>query len=839
MMMMADNPKITVEVEAKGVDGVEKKLDGVGTAGKKAEKSTSDFAKAMKTLADNSNRTNLLLQQVAEHTKKVERSTKKTSEEVRGLSHAMKGLVATALTYVGIGLVKSLADTADKFKLLQARVENASKSVELGAYNFEQLKQIAIQTGAEIDTVISTFQRLSLAKNSIGATNTELLEVTASVAKLGAVGGASVEEVKNATIQFGQALLGAKIQAEEFNSIRDALPKLLDKLSEGLGVSIGQLRQMLLDGKLLSKDVFSVLVTKTKEIDYEFGKFPATFQRLGNAISITFGSWITNIDKATDLSGTLIRFVERTGITVAQLEPIITRLVTGSIYGFKALGNVVLGVFSDIAGVIGFTVENSLRVIKQMVNAVNGITSKINLPAIPTDGIQAGIDASKPFRKNGFKNATNQYSRADINVGKAVSSVFGKIPTYEGPKKPLSSLFDKRGATETIPDKAKKAKKEGKTDAEKEAERQAKALAEKMKDLKRSLLDATTEATLSGKALEALSTGGLKAFEAQLKQNDAVTSFNSLMGDYLNKGNKQLEQLARQAVAQKQSAESLAKQADQMKNLKQAQADAQFALERELELRKAFEEGGIRAYELKEKELEQRERERALLGDGSLSDANTALANEVSLMEAKKTAMQTTTEKMVENAKQASESIRTALRSAFDNTIEHMVNGTSSFKDIMVGLLRQVAVQLIKVYTLKLLTGIIGGHMTGGVSAGAGAGNWDKLGNVFDIKAIPATGKATGGAVNAGQPYMVGETRPELFVPRTAGNIIAHPKAMASGGGTVQVINNMTINTSGKQNDATDVQEAGKELLAMMENKVRQVLRDESRQGGMLQRSFA
>ena len=50
-------------------------------------------------------------------------------------------------------------------------------------------------------------------------------------------------------------------------------------------------------------------------------------------------------------------------------------------------------------------------------------------------------------------------------------------------------------------------------------------------------------------------------------------------------------------------------------------------------------------------------------------------------------------------------------------------------------------------------------------------------------------GRQNGGPVNAGQPYIVGEAGPELFVPRSGGTIV--PNNELGGGGTV---NNITIN---------------------------------------------
>jgi phage-related minor tail protein len=201
-----------------------------------------------------------------------------------------------------------------------------------------------------------------------------------------------------------------------------------------------------------------------------------------------------------------------------------------------------------------------------------------------------------------------------------------------------------------------------------------------------------------------------------------------------------------------------------------------------------------------------------------------------------------------------------------------MLNGTASFKEIMVGLLRQIAVQLIKVYALQLIMGIIGRGQTGGANSGAFGGKltgvFDKIGQVFEVPVIPKNapqlsggfgpkspavlealgmgtieklgGRAGGGSVSANTPYMVGEVGREMFVPRTAGNIMRNDAMPSGGGGGVTVINNVTVNTQGGgKDDKQGLLEAGKQISDMIETKVRQVLKTESRQGGMLQRGFA
>ena len=88
------------------------------------------------------------------------------------------------------------------------------------------------------------------------------------------------------------------------------------------------------------------------------------------------------------------------------------------------------------------------------------------------------------------------------------------------------------------------------------------------------------------------------------------------------------------------------------------------------------------------------------------------------------------------------------------------------------------------------------------------------LGGLFKLK---PPGKAEGGPVEAGRLYMVGERGPELFLPRSAGEIIAHgsPRLAAAGNVTVNIDIGGIHST-----DGPGVKKALAETLPVIESRV-------------------
>ena len=113
------------------------------------------------------------------------------------------------------------------------------------------------------------------------------------------------------------------------------------------------------------------------------------------------------------------------------------------------------------------------------------------------------------------------------------------------------------------------------------------------------------------------------------------------------------------------------------------------------------------------------------------------------------------------------------------------ITGAKSFGDAMKSMAKSVVDSLIKMFVQYQITQPLFKALFGEDQSGSGG----IVRSLFGKKAI-------GGSVQAGQPYMVGERGPEMFVPNSQGSIVPNNK-MGGGGG---VVVNQTINvTTGVQ----------------------------------------
>ncbi|TGX17902.1 tape measure protein [Escherichia coli] len=210
--------------------------------------------------------------------------------------------IAAAFT---IETAKRLIAIGDEMATLQARITRLSPSIDTAKETMSALSAIASQTGNRLSETERLWESLTTALKSAGATNSQILALTSTLQKIGTIGGSSSEEMANALRQFGQSIAGGTVRAEEFNSILEQMPELARQIASGLGISIGDLRKRMLEGKLTAEDALNAIQKQSQSVNEEFDKMPVNIDRAKNSLDVAFKNAINDINQAIGLTSTL------------------------------------------------------------------------------------------------------------------------------------------------------------------------------------------------------------------------------------------------------------------------------------------------------------------------------------------------------------------------------------------------------------------------------------------------------------------------------------------------------------------------------------------------------
>ena len=205
---------------------------------------------------------------------------------------------------------KAFLVAADNMSQLNARIERLTGSAAAASQTMQNLMRISSATGGSLQDTAKLWETLSTALRDTGATNSQIIQLTETLQKIGRIGGSSSEEMANALRQFGQSISSGTVRVEEFNSILEQMPELARQIAAGMGVSIGELRQLMLDGKLTAEDALNAIQKQTGSVNAEFEKLPRTLSQANTALTNSFLSMIDSVNQATGASSGLVAIID-------------------------------------------------------------------------------------------------------------------------------------------------------------------------------------------------------------------------------------------------------------------------------------------------------------------------------------------------------------------------------------------------------------------------------------------------------------------------------------------------------------------------------------------------
>lgn len=247
-------------------------------------------------------------------------SADSAGRSMSGFKSVLSGVASAISVALIIDYGKAFLTVADNITQLQSRITRLSTDAATAMYTFETLTAIASTTGASLRDTAKLWEAMTSALKGTGATNTQILALTDTLQKIGRVGGSSTEEMANALRQFGQSISSGTVRAEEFNSILEQMPELARQIGAGMGLSMGQLRQAMLEGKLSAQDALNAIMKQSSAVNDEFSKLPRTMDQASNSLTISLQNLIGKMNEAMGASATMVKVIDSISAAIDRLS---------------------------------------------------------------------------------------------------------------------------------------------------------------------------------------------------------------------------------------------------------------------------------------------------------------------------------------------------------------------------------------------------------------------------------------------------------------------------------------------------------------------------------------
>lgn len=285
----------------------------------------------------------------------------KAAEAAGGL-----GKIGTVLAgFATLSFAKSLLDTADAMQSINSQVRQVTSSETEYLAVQRQLLDVANNTRASLESTSSLYVSTSRALKDYGYTQQEILQFTEATNNAMTIGGVGAQQQAAALMQLSQALGSGVLQGDEFKSIAEAAPILLDTIAEYMGKSRAEIKKLGSEGQLTADVIFKAISGASEKFGEQAAKMPMT---MGQALTVFQNNWQSMISKLLNDSGAMSGIASIIKMIADNLN-----LVVPIVAGFG------VAVAAATAQVIGFNVAmlaNPIGLVAVAIGAVIGLISQ-------------------------------------------------------------------------------------------------------------------------------------------------------------------------------------------------------------------------------------------------------------------------------------------------------------------------------------------------------------------------------------------------------------------------------------------------------------------------------
>ncbi|MDA7436727.1 tape measure protein, partial [Synechococcus sp. AH-601-B19] len=305
--------------------------------------------------------------QVASAQGEIDKATKAAARGNNVMGGFAKKLLVVAGAYVGVEQAARFASASIQNSIRAASGEQRIRALADGFDTYQSV--VSRSTAAAEKFNISQidanqqFAQLYGRLRPLGLSLDEVSTVFEGFSTAAALTGSTAAESSGALLQLSQALGAGALRGEEFNSVAEQAPAVLQAIAKEVDKPVGQLKQLAKDGKLTS----DILVAALKRVkDEGADKLAAaldtpaqkvrTLQNRVEDLQVAIGkvampAFIGLVVKLTEVAEDAADGVEDIGLAVAYVDRV-TNNFTGGAFGafidFLAENNAIAGITRDL-----------------------------------------------------------------------------------------------------------------------------------------------------------------------------------------------------------------------------------------------------------------------------------------------------------------------------------------------------------------------------------------------------------------------------------------------------------------------------------------------------------
>ena len=275
----------TINRAVQGTNRLLKAMDAVG-----ASKLDINLQRQLKVARDAVQATEKELEKLVQ---KMERADNASSRMMTGI----KGMIAS----LAAGFtVKFVVEQTDLYASNQARLGLINDGLQTQAELQQKIYAAAQRSRGEYNAMVDSVAKLGLLAGDAFGSNNEMVAFAEQLNKAFTISGATTEQRNAAMLQLTQAMAAGKLQGDEYVSIMENAPMVIDAISKYTGKTKGELKELSSEGYITADIIKNALFAASDDINTKFEQMPKTFgsvwTQIANFSTMKFGGLMERIN---------------------------------------------------------------------------------------------------------------------------------------------------------------------------------------------------------------------------------------------------------------------------------------------------------------------------------------------------------------------------------------------------------------------------------------------------------------------------------------------------------------------------------------------------------------
>lgn len=224
---------------------------------------------------------------IRDNTDEQGRFNRAIDEGTQGASDLMNMIKGAVAAYASVQTIGKVMDLSDQLTSTTARLNLMNDGLQTTQDLQNMIYLSAERSRGAYQATADAVSKLGLMAGDAFSSSEEIIAFTEQLNKQFTIAGTEAAGIDAAMLQLTQAMGSGVLRGEEYNSILEQAPNIIQAIADYMEVPKGQLKDMAADGQITAEIVKNAMFAAADETNAKFESMPKTFNQIWTSFQNT------------------------------------------------------------------------------------------------------------------------------------------------------------------------------------------------------------------------------------------------------------------------------------------------------------------------------------------------------------------------------------------------------------------------------------------------------------------------------------------------------------------------------------------------------------------------